>query len=95
MAPPKPGIYTFWNSTKTFNRPIYIGLSKNIRKRLMEHRTGCHNPKLRNYIRGYGRSLIIRFLLKENFDENLSLLKIEKTFIKRLNPITNSQNNII
>ena len=41
-----PGLYIFWRKRNC----IYIGISANIQKRLLQHYQKCHNPCLRAWI---------------------------------------------
>lgn len=96
FTPKKPGIYTFWLGNNTKAQPIYVGKhEENIMARLLQHKSNCHNLLLRKYIIAFPESIIIKFITKDRFAPNLSLSKIEKIIINKLNPLTNKTHNII
>jgi hypothetical protein len=83
-APDLPGVYTFW-----FGRYcVYVGQSKkqSIRKRLIDHWQGSHNPALSIWIKAKKDSLTVSWLPVERV---AVIPVIEKRCIQRLQPLTN------
>lgn len=89
MTPRDSGIYCFWLGENTSFPPLYVGKSKNIRRRLLEHRAECHNEVLRKYIKAFPNLIIVKFIRETKFNRINKLSKIEKTIIQKLQPLTN------
>ena len=76
-----PGVYTFWRGEIC----IYVGISKNIRGRLLQHFENCHNPNLKAWIRSH---YTLHFRILSVHDRRHQQMR-ERTLIKRLNPSCN------
>lgn len=80
------GVYAFW-----FNGTcIYVGKTEKqtLKERLTQHYRNCHNNRLKLWINVYGKELRFCYLGISNCKKVDS---IERTFIYRLQPITNKQ----
>lgn len=79
------GVYAFWHR----RRCIYVGKSdQSIRERLRQHWNGETNQKLRRWINALGKDLDICYL---RIQSKHQIDRIERHFIKRWDPETNTQ----
>lgn len=57
------GVYTFYSN---FNEPLYVGISDNVRTRVLKHlRKGTGNPDLFHYINS-GRRVYVKVFYEES-----------------------------
>ena len=89
--PTRSGIYCFMDSKnidglKTETTPIYVGQSKNLRMRFMQHLdlNGCHNHKLLVDLLAQSKSRVIEFHFFEAPQDDLN--EVEKDLIAKLKP---------
>ena len=97
-VPARSGIYCFMESKnieglKTETKAIYVGQSKNMRTRFMQHMNfdKCHNHKLLVDLMAQSNSKVIEFNFFEAPQSNLD--EIEKDLISKLKPKHNVQMN--
>jgi len=90
-VPARSGIYCFMASKKieglmTETKPIYVGQSKNMRTRFMQHLNfdKCHNHKLLVDLMAQSKSKVIEFHFFEAPQSDLD--EVEKDLITKLKP---------
>ena len=90
-VPARSGIYCFMESKNikglmTETKPIYVGQSKNLRTRFMQHLNfdKCHNHKLLVDLMAQSKSKNIEFHFFEASQSNLN--EVEKDLIAKLKP---------
>ena len=71
-------------------RCIYVGKAEEqtIAQRLEQHWKGSHNPDLAAWVSAKGSQLRVRYIVVDN---PLEIDRIEKRFIKQLQPLANKQ----
>ena len=81
MAPTSSGIYIFWSNKFC----LYVGQSKSLRSRLLQHWSNCHNTDLKIWIAAKGKGLCINY-----YDVDTEKLSVtEQRYIDRLQPHLN------
>lgn len=80
------GVYGMWYG----KRCIYVGKAaeQTIGQRLEQHWKGSHNPDLAAWVSAKGSQLRVRYIVVNN---PLEIDRIEKRFIKQLQPLANKQ----
>ena len=80
-VPSRPGVYMFWRARVC----LYVGISKDLKKRLITHFERCHNPELRDWINS-SYKLQIEFL---GVDDSVQRQLRERQLIARYDPVCN------
>ena len=78
------GLYAFWVN----GHCLYVGMSKNIRVRLYQHRMRPHNDSLALYMRAFYKHVEVAIASMPDVPENC-LGQIEQKMIHALHPLTN------
>ena len=78
------GVYAFWLQQLC----LYVGMSKDLRKRIYVHRIREHNVRLGRYLSAFAQDIEVAYVaLKVNSDQELK--ELEKETIRFLRPATN------
>ena len=90
-APAVPGVYAIW--APEWEREVdclYVGKSKNMRSRLLQHLNGAENDALYRYIRDYPDCLLFT---AEPAASDAQAKALESAMIRRLEPECNIAEN--
>ena len=80
-VPSRPGVYVFWRTRVC----LYVGISKDLKTRLIAHFERCHNPRLRDWIES-SYKLQVKFL---EVDNDVQRQLRERQLIARYDPVCN------
>lgn len=80
----QPGLYAFWLQAGAC---LYVGQSKDISRRLYQHRMHEHNPRLEKFFTTFPKDIQVSYVVLGN--GRTRLRKIEELAIHRLRPLTN------
>ena len=83
------GLYSFWLRGCC----LYVGMSIDIRRRLIDHRMNEENPKLAGYVRAFHGEIEASFVPLEGITKTM-LHDIEKRVIRSMRPQTNVSGNV-
>ena len=78
------GLYAFWLG----RRCLYVGMSKDIRRRLHEHRVQEHNAKLKRYFIAFTLDIDASLVNLGDLSEN-EIRRLEQAAIHKLRPAAN------
>jgi len=84
VPPERNGVYAFWSGRYC----VYVGKTEvqTLRKRLCDHWSETHNPRLRKWIAVKKARLMISV---HAIDDAKSISTYEKYYIKKFQPLTN------
>lgn len=82
-----PGLYCFWLR----NACLYVGMSTNLKRRLIQHCTMEDNPILKSHFHTYANEISLSLAYKNVAEKDLRSL--ESRAISKLRPLANRQGN--
>lgn len=79
------GLYAFWLKAGAC---LYVGQSRDLSRRLYQHRMNEHNADLEQYFRAFSQQIEVSYFALPNPDA-ADLPRLENRLIETLRPITN------
>ena len=79
------GLYAFWLNAGAC---LYVGQSRDLSRRLYQHRMNEHNSDLEGYFRAFSQQIEVSYFALPNPGE-ADLKRLEDRLIETLRPITN------